>query len=72
MRSHADIIRAAGVLVVHDTLGLEGKLHTVRSWVQRDSIPDQHWKALADAGLATLDELAAAAAARATTSDEAA
>jgi len=36
-------------------------IHTVRSWMQRDSIPPEHWLALADAGLTTLDELALAA-----------
>lgn len=65
MRTHADIIRdAGGPVAVHDGLGLEAKQHTVRSWLQRDSIPADHWKACALAGFATLDELATAAAAK--------
>lgn len=65
MRSHSDIIRdGGGAQVVHDKLGFTDKLHTVRSWVQRDSIPGEHWKGFADVDLATLDELAAAAATR--------
>jgi hypothetical protein len=63
MRTHADIINdAGGAAALHDKLGLLGKIHTVRSWGQRDSIPADQWKAIADAGLATLEELAEAAA----------
>ncbi len=62
MRSHRDIIRSAGVQVVHDAVGFADKMHTVRSWSQRDSIPAEHWQALSEARLASLEELAAAAA----------
>jgi hypothetical protein len=62
MRTHSDIIRAATVPALHDRLGIS--LHTIRSWAQRDSIPADQWKPLADAGLTSLDELAEAAATR--------
>lgn len=64
MRTHGQIIRAAGAQAIHDHLGLIGKLHTVRSWVQRDSIPAEHWAELARLNIATLEELADAADAR--------
>lgn len=62
MRTHAEIIKDATAPAVQGRLGLS--LHTVRSWAQRDSIPADQWKPLADAGFATLDELAEAATAR--------
>lgn len=63
MRTHSDIIRdAGGARAVHDLLGLIDKIHTVRSWVQRDSIPPEYWSRLAALGVATTDELAAAVA----------
>lgn len=59
MRTHARIIKdAGGALAVHDALALTDKLNMVRSWFQRDRIPAQYWRPLADRGLATLDELA--------------
>lgn len=64
MRSHQQIIRDAGVDAVHGACGLAEKQLTVRSWAQRNSIPAEHWKALALAGIATLAELAEAAAAK--------
>lgn len=64
MRTHASIIKDTSAQTVHDRLGFTDKLHTVRSWQQRDSIPAEFWKAFDDAGLATLDELAKAAAER--------
>jgi hypothetical protein len=66
MRSHSSIIKdAGGPTVLHRTLGLEDeKLHAVRSWFQRDSIPPEYWPTMVDHGLATLDELALAAEAK--------
>lgn len=65
MRTHSDIIRdAGGAQALHAQLGLARKLNTVRSWVQRGSIPAKHWRALADRGFATVDELATGAATR--------
>lgn len=65
MRTHACIIKdAGGALQLHNRLGLVRKLNTVRSWLQRDSIPAEYWRPIADQGLATLDELATAAAVR--------
>lgn len=33
-------------------------VHTVRSWIQRESIPAEHWKLFADNGWGSLEELA--------------
>ena len=63
MRTHADILKAAGIDKVVAACP-EPSIHTIRSWFQRARIPDEHWKAVSDAGLATLEELAAASAAR--------
>jgi hypothetical protein len=61
MRSHAQIIRdAGGYRAVYVKLHWKGKIHTVKSWVLRDNIPAEHWRALVDLGLCTLDELATA------------
>ncbi len=66
MRTHFEIIRdAGGFEAVARRLGLEAKRLTVRSWAVRNSIPGAYWQAFAEAGLATLSELAAAAAAAA-------
>ena len=62
MRNHSDIIREAGPQAV-STL-TDTSIYTVRSWVQRDSIPSEHWSALINAGYCTADELIAAAASR--------
>lgn len=61
MRDHADILEAAGIEKVQRATGVES-VHTIRAWFQRGRIPDVHWKAFADAKLATLTELAAAVA----------
>lgn len=64
MQTHADIIRrAGGPSAVSERIGIPGRVHTVRSWAQRNSIPGERWKSFADAGIATLEELAQAAAA---------
>jgi hypothetical protein len=63
MRTHTDIIRAAGVQTVCD---LTGKPYSsVASWGQRNSIPSEYWAALIGAGHATADELIVAAAQKA-------
>lgn len=59
MRTHSDIIKAAGARQIADMRGLP--IHTVRSWQQRDSIPSEHWQPLVLAEIATLDELSQAA-----------
>lgn len=60
MRTHADIVKAAKAEALAAKLALS--IHTVRSWVVRDKIPDEHWIGLANEGHATLEELAAYAA----------
>lgn len=58
MRNHTEIIRdGGGPLAVAEQLGL-AQFYTVRSWHARNSIPRWAWKRLADAGLASLEELA--------------
>lgn len=63
MRTHADIIRSRPAAEVSTALGVS--LHTVRSWAQRNSIPAEHWAGIRDLGIANLEELAEAAASRA-------
>jgi hypothetical protein len=62
MKTHKQIIQAAGAQSVIDRAGLGVTIHTVRSWQQRDGIPAQYWAALDASGVASLAELAAAAA----------
>lgn len=66
-RNHRDVIKAAGAQRLSDALRVS--IHTVRSWALRDSIPAEHWRELADLSLATLEELADAAAARRTSAE---
>lgn len=64
MRTHVQIIEDAGgyqKLASH----LDQPTERVRFWRRRQAIPPEQWKAVADKGLATLDELAEAAAERA-------
>lgn len=62
MRTHADIVKAAGSdTEVADARGVS--IHTVRSWIQRDSIPPEHWAGLAGEDGKLLIELAQYAAA---------
>lgn len=62
MRSHSDIIKSAGIdAVIGITAAPE---NTVRSWVRRDKVPDEHWKRFAEAKFATLTELASYAEAK--------
>lgn len=60
MRTHSEIVNAAGA----DRLATLRRvsLHTARSWAQRDSIPAEHWSDIVKADLASLEELADAAA----------
>jgi hypothetical protein len=68
MRDHPEIVRAAGVEAVAEATG--ASIHTVRSWVQRESIPAEHWKLFADREWATLEELAITIKPRKPRSDE--
>lgn len=63
MKTHKQIIQSAGAQSVIDRASLAVTIHTVRSWQQRDGIPAQYWAALDSSGIATLAELATAAAA---------
>lgn len=62
MKTHKQIIQSTGAQSVIDRAGLAVTIHTVRSWQQRNGIPAQYWAALDASGIATLAELATAAA----------
>lgn len=68
MREHSDIVRTAGIDAVAEAT--DASVHTVRSWVQRESIPAEHWKLFADREWATLEELAETVKPRKPRSDE--
>ena len=63
MRSHTEIIRSVGEGAIADLT--DAPIFTVRSWIQRDSIPSKHWALLVNESHCTADELMAAAAKRA-------
>lgn len=64
MRTHSDILRDAGT--VEEIATRRGvSVPTVRSWIQRDSIPSEYWADFANENCGTLEELAAAEKARA-------
>lgn len=57
MKTHAEIIKQAGS--PEDIAAWrQVSVHTVRSWIARDKIPDEHWSAFAENGYASLNELA--------------
>lgn len=59
--SHTAIIaRNGGPAAIGRLIGVDP--NTTKAWKRLDSIPAAHWQSLANAGVATLDELAAAAA----------
>lgn len=61
MRTHSEI--AAGAVMAERLTAVTGaSVHTCRSWAQRNRIPSEHWAAIAAAGIASLEELASAAA----------
>lgn len=63
MRSHQQVIDdAKGPSALAHTLGVEPG--TVKQWKRNNSIPAPYWQAISEADIATLDELAAAAATR--------
>jgi hypothetical protein len=60
MRTHAEIIRSAGISAV--SVLTDKSVSTVSAWGQRDSIPSEYWSVLIGAGHCTADELIQAAA----------
>jgi hypothetical protein len=60
--THAQIIKRSGYAAVAAATG--AKLRTVKAWRARNSIPGWFWPALARAGMATLEELAAGVSAK--------
>lgn len=61
MAIHSDIVKRAGK-PEEVALARGVSVHTVRSWIQRNSIPAEQWAWFAREGHATLEELAEAAA----------
>jgi transposase len=68
MRDHSVIVRSAGIEAVAEATG--ASIHTVRSWVQRESLPAEHWKLFAERDWASLEELAEGAKPRKPRSNE--
>lgn len=67
MRTHESVItEAGGPTKLGKAIGVDGGV--VKQWRRLNSIPAPHWRAIVDAGHATLDELADAAASRRTSS----
>lgn len=63
MRSHSEIIEdGGGWRSVRDKLGMPKAETRAKFWHFRDNIPGQYWSDIVRAELASLDELAAAAA----------
>lgn len=57
MRNHSEIVKSAGdAEAVALRRGVT--IHAVRSWIQRDSIPPEHWAGFVGDGHASLEELA--------------
>lgn len=68
MRTHRQIVVDAGG--PDAVAGITGaQPGTAKQWKRADSIPAPYWKALVDAGKATLEELADAAASRRTSTE---
>ncbi len=66
MRTHSDIVIAAGNdLAVAAMIGADVNYFNVRDWRLRNYIPAERWKRFVDLRLATYEELASHAAARA-------
>lgn len=60
MRSHSQIVKEAGSAEsVAEKHGVS--VHTVRSWIQRNSIPAEHWARFAGDDLDFLNEIAVSA-----------
>ena len=62
MVTHSQIVKKAGL--AREVAARHGvTIHTVRQWIQRDSIPPDYWQTFARDGHASLEQLAAARAA---------
>lgn len=63
MQTHTDIIkRAGGATELGRRIGVDP--NTVHAWKRANSIPAAYWRGIAEEQIATLDQLADAAAAR--------
>jgi hypothetical protein len=63
MRSHAQIITDAGGPAAL-AKSVSAQSGAIKQWRRTNSIPAPYWQALADLGVANLEELASAAATR--------
>lgn len=63
MMTFPEIFKRTGPTEMARKIGFDDP-NTVHAWKRTESIPAPYWKAIADAGVATLEELAEAAAAR--------
>lgn len=61
MRTHTEIASGPGMAERLSVLTGQS-IHTCRSWAQRDSIPGKFWAKIARDNIASLEELALAAA----------
>jgi len=65
MRDHATIVRSVGAAALARLLGeqeaLQVSASTPQRWADRNSIPGEYWATLSRLGIASLEELAAAA-----------
>ena len=59
MRTHSDIVRGAGT-AADVAERFNTTVNTVRSWIQRNRIPSDHWATFVSLGQTTFEELAAA------------
>lgn len=74
MRTHIEIIETIGVTALAERLyghmpagrwpSVRSFANTVQAWKRAKSIPAEYWQAAAEADVASLEELAAAAARR--------
>ena len=62
MRTHQEIVAEVRPAVLAKLIGVDP--NTAKQWKRSDSIPAPYWDAVAKAGVASLEELAAAAAVR--------
>jgi len=61
MHTHSEIVKRAGT--AEEVACARGvSVHTVRSWIKRNSIPAEHWAGFVGDGKATFEELGLAAA----------
>lgn len=74
-RTHEEIVRGFGASKMAHALRDRGVLISIgapQRWAERNSIPSEYWAHLAELGVASLEELAEAAAAKRSATQDAA